>query len=112
MPEDDHHLLGTVGFENEQHLLCHLRVSDTDNLTRDHRRVAKRPEEIEDRRHAELGTYRTRMTHRRMEPRREAETDPGGLDAGRDLLGPEIGRDAARAKHGRRAREPRRGPAT
>ena len=59
---------------------------------------------------AELAAHRRREAHRRMKPRREAEPDPGLVDAPAHPFGPEIDHDAEGLKHVGRAGERRSRP--
>src|SRR5207253_8732160 len=61
--------------------------------------IRQRTQDIEDGADAELPPSRTRMAHRRMEGRREAEAHPRSLDAAPDAAGIERDVDSERLEH-------------
>ena len=67
-----------------------LGPGNAHHLRRRPRRVGQRPQDVEDRAHAQFLADRRDVLHRRMVVGREHETDAGLLDAAGDLLGLEV----------------------
>ena len=79
-----------------EHLDRHHRVGDTDELARRPGRIDQGSDEVEDRRDAQLSAHRGGVAHRRVEPRREAESDARLFDAPAYPIRAEIDHDAER----------------
>ena len=74
-------------------------MEHADQLVRRAGRIGERPEDVEDRAHAELLAHRRRVLHRAVVVRREHEADAGLGDALRDLLGRQHDVGAERLEH-------------
>ena len=77
----------------------HSRREDAEQLRRRAGRVGERPEQIEDRAHADLAPRRGDVAHRRMKALREQEADADLVEARGHLLGRQIDADAERLQN-------------
>ncbi len=100
-----------VGHQDTEHLLRHGGIAHTDDLQSRPGRVGQRPEEVEDRGHAELAAHGDGEAHGGMKARREAEPDARLLDAAGHTDGPEVDDDTERLEDVGRPGRRRRGAA-
>jgi hypothetical protein len=82
-----------------------LGCEDTDKLACRPGGIHERTDEIEGRRDTELTAHRRGEAHHRMKPRRETETDPGGVDASSHAVGTEVDDHTEGFEHVGRTRE-------
>ena len=100
---DDPRVGRAVGPQRGQHPLGEVGVGDADHLAAHPARVGHRTEQVEHGRDADLAARRGGEAERRMEPRREAEPDPGLLDAAPHAVRRQLDRHAERLEHVGRA---------
>jgi len=81
---------GAAGGEHAGHHLGQIGPRAADQPGTRRARIRQRPKEIEHRRYADLAAGRSGMPVRRMEHRREAETDADLGDAARDVVWAEV----------------------
>ena len=96
---DDEHVLAAEPLQHAHLDADQVGMEHADQLVRRAGRVGERPEDVEDRAHAELLAHRRRVLHRAVVDRREHEADAGLADALRDLLGRQHDVGAERLQH-------------